>query len=113
MMVLVRFVVTMLASEGQSTEWPDRIPWQRGIAAILGLILVGALSYLLFTGAAIDNHAVIPLTAANSLTQVVKTQGYTHAFVLALFHGFAFPFDVTSLVIVVALFGSLVLCLTS
>src|SRR6266702_303353 len=49
-MVLFLFVVTMLASEARDTEMPDRIPWQRGIAATLGLILVGALSYLLFTG---------------------------------------------------------------
>src|SRR5260370_408339 len=49
-MVLFLFVVTMLASEAQDTELPDRIPWQRGIAAALCLILVGALSYLLFSG---------------------------------------------------------------
>ncbi len=44
-MVLFLFVVTMLASEASDTELPDRIPWQRGIAATLGLILVGTLSY--------------------------------------------------------------------
>jgi len=108
-MVLFLFVVTMLASEVQDTELPDRIPWQRGVAAVLGLVLVGALSYLLFTGAEIDSHASIPLTAADSLTQVVKTQGDAQAFGLALFHGFAFPFEVTSLVIVVALLGAMVL----
>src|SRR5213080_3222976 len=54
-MVLFLFVVTMLASEARDTELPDRIPWQRGIAATLGFILVGALSYLLFTGATIGN----------------------------------------------------------
>src|ERR1700737_3804661 len=52
-MVLFLFVVTMLASEADATELRDRIPWQRGIAATLGFILVGALSYLLFTGATI------------------------------------------------------------
>src|SRR5436309_13635422 len=49
-MVLFLFVVTMLASEADTTESQDLIPWQRGIAATLGLILIGALSYLLFTG---------------------------------------------------------------
>src|SRR5712691_1804920 len=49
-MVLFLFVVTMLVSEASDNGLPDRIPWQRGIAATLGLILVGALSYLLFTG---------------------------------------------------------------
>ncbi len=106
-MVLFLFVVTMLASEARDTESPDRIPWQRGIAATLGLILVGALSYLLFTGTAIDASA--KASGANSLSLVVKTQGDTQAFGLALFHGFAFPFEVTSLLIVVALLGAMVL----
>ena len=106
-MVLFLFVVTMLASEAQDTELPDRIPWQRGIAATLGLILVGALSYLLFTGTAIDASA--KASGANSLSQVVTSQGDTQAFGLALFHGFAFPFEVTSLLIIVALLGAMVL----
>ena len=106
-MVLFLFVVTMLASEVRDTEMPDRIPWQRGVAATLGLILVGALSYLLFTGTAIDASA--KASGANSLSQVVTSQGDTQAFGLALFHGFAFPFEVTSLLIVVALLGAMVL----
>jgi NADH-quinone oxidoreductase subunit J len=106
-MVLFLFVVTMLASEARDTELPDRIPWQRGIAATLGLILVGALSYLLFTGTAIDASA--KASGANSLSLVVNTQGDAQAFGLALFHGFAFPFEVTSLLIVVAILGAMVL----
>src|SRR5947209_10894773 len=31
-MVLFLFVVTMLASEANDNDMPDRIPWQRGIA---------------------------------------------------------------------------------
>src|SRR5437763_2655593 len=94
-MVLFLFVVTMLASEADETELHDRIPWQRGIAAILGLVLVAALSYLLFTGTIIDNSA--KATAGNQLSQIVNSQGNIQAFGLALFHGFAFPFEVTSL----------------
>jgi NADH-quinone oxidoreductase subunit J len=106
-MVLFLFVVTMLASEVSDTDGPDRIPWQRGIAATLGLILVGALSYMLFTGAKIDPNA--KTQGANSLSHIVLTQGDTQAFGLALFHGFAFPFEVTSLLIVVAILGAMVL----
>ena len=36
-------------------------------------------------------------------------QGDTEAFGLALFHGFAFPFEVTSLLIIVAVLGAMVL----
>ncbi len=103
-MVLFLFVVTMLASEASDTELPDRIPWQRGIAATLGFILVGALSYLLFTGKALGAKA----THDNSLSVKVAAQGNIEAFGLALFHGFAFPFEVTSLLIVVAILGALV-----
>src|SRR5579859_5671463 len=86
-MVLFLFVVTMLASEADDTELQDRIPWQRWIAGILGLVLVGALSYLLFTGTVIGAKA-----SGGSLTQAVNAQGNIEAFGEALFHGFAFPF---------------------
>ena len=106
-MVLFLFVVTMLASEASDTRLPDRIPWQRGIATTLGVILVGVLSYLLFTGTPGIDAA--KTTGANSLSHVVNTQGDTQAFGLALFHGFSFPFEVTSLLIVVAILGAMVL----
>src|SRR5579863_2041152 len=46
-MVLFLFVVTMLASEASETEMVDRLPWQRWVSGVLGLVLVGSLSYLL------------------------------------------------------------------
>ncbi len=106
-MVLFLFVVTMLVSEASDNEQQDRIPWQRGVAAALGVVLVGALSYLLITGANID--ANVKASGANSLAATVAKQGDTQAFGLALFHGFAFPFEVTSLLIVVAILGAMVL----
>jgi len=106
-MVLFLFVVTMLVSEASDNEQQDRIPWQRGVAAALGVVLVGALSYLLITGATIDTQ--VRASGANSLAATVAKQGDTQAFGLALFHGFAFPFEVTSLLIVVAILGAMVL----
>ena len=106
-MVLFLFVVTMLVSEASDNEQRDRIPWQRGVASALGVVLVGALSYLLITGATVD--ANIKASGANSLAATVAKQGDTQAFGLALFHGFAFPFEVTSLLIVVAILGAMVL----
>ena len=32
------------------------IPWQRWVGGVLGLVLVGSLSYLLFTGAAVTGQ---------------------------------------------------------
>jgi NADH-quinone oxidoreductase subunit J len=73
----------------------------------LGVVLAGALSYLLITGATID--ANVKASGANGLAATVTKQGDTQAFGLALFHGFAFPFEVTSLLIVVAILGAMVL----
>lgn len=108
-MVLFLFVVTMLASEETGdVSVPDRRVWQRGIAATLGFILIGALSYLLFTGAAIDGSATTH--GANGLAEnAQKLGGDTQAFGMALFHGFSFPFEITSLLIIVALLGAMVL----
>jgi len=50
-------------------------------------------------------------TACNGdLSHIVNTHCNSNieAFGLALFHGFAFPFEVTSLLIVVAILGALV-----
>src|SRR5437763_15496211 len=101
-MVLFLFVVTMLASEARDTEMRDRIPWQRGIAATLGLILVGALSYLLFTGTPGVDAA--KTTGANSLSHVVQLQGDTRALGVALFLVFLFYFAVSRVGIVGQMF---------
>jgi len=104
-MVLFLFVVTMLAPDGDELQ-RDRISWQRIVGGVLGLSLVGALSYLLFTGASVS--AATKAAPADGLQAVVNTQGNIEAFGQALFHGFAFPFEVTSLLIVVAILGAMV-----
>lgn len=105
-MVLFLFVVTMLAPDQDDSSLVDHMPWQRIVGGFLGLVLVAALSYLLFTGAQTTGAVA---THANSLTQAVTTyQGDTQAFGMALFHGYLFPFEVTSLLIIVALLGALV-----
>jgi NADH-quinone oxidoreductase subunit J len=107
-MVLFLFVVTMLASEDSGdVDVPDRRPWQRGIAIVLGFVLIGALSYLLISGASIDGAA--RTAGTNGLAENVASRGNAQTFGLALFHGFAFPFEVTSLLIIVALLGAMVL----
>src|ERR1700680_69628 len=80
-MVLFLFVVTMLASEASDNEMRDRMPWQRGVASALCVVLVGALSSLLITGASLDTS--VKASGANSLSAAVKA-GDTQAFGLAL-----------------------------
>jgi len=107
-MVLFLFVVTMLAPDGDDTESRDRIPWQRVVGGILGLSLVGALSYLLFTGTTVTNAT--KAAPSDSLKAAISApgSGNIEAFGQALFHGFAFPFEITSLLIVVAILGAMV-----
>ncbi|GLV58153.1 NADH-quinone oxidoreductase subunit J [Dictyobacter sp. S3.2.2.5] len=105
-MVLFLFVVTMLAPDQNESDLQDRIPWQRIVGGLLGLVLVASLSYLLFTGA---QTAGAKASSDNSLSQaVIKFHGDTQAFGMALFHGFLFPFEITSLLIIVAILGALV-----
>lgn len=105
-MVLFLFVVTMLSPDGDDVGGVrDPISWQRIVGGLLGLSLVGALSYLLFTGAASDTPQAAP---SEGLQAMVDKHGNIEAFGLALFHGFAFPFEVTSLLIVVAILGAMV-----
>jgi NADH-quinone oxidoreductase subunit J len=110
-MVLFLFVVTMLASEDTGeVEGRDTHKWQMIIAATLGFILVGGLSYLLFTGANLSDKALTHAHDSNSLSAAVQTYGgSTEAFGVALFHGYSFPFEITSLLIIVALLGAMVL----
>src|SRR5690349_5246622 len=91
-MVLFLFVVTMLAPEQNEMELRDRIPWQRWVGSFLGVVLVGALSYLLFTGAkAVGEHATGTESLSYQLAQ--KGSGSVEVFGNALFHGYLFPFE--------------------
>jgi NADH-quinone oxidoreductase subunit J len=106
-MVLFLFVVTMLAPEQNETGMQDHIPWQRWVGSFLGVVLVGALSYLLFTGAkAIGEKATGTESLSYQLAQ--KGSGSVEVFGNALFHGYLFPFEVTSLLIVIAILGALI-----
>ena len=105
-MVLFLFVVTMLTPEPGDVEQIDRNPWQRLVGGILGVVLVGALAYLIFTGAPMFPNAVAQ--GSNQLSLMAQQHGNIEAFGLALFHGFVFPFEVTSLLIVIAILGALI-----
>jgi NADH-quinone oxidoreductase subunit J len=105
-MVLFLFVVTMLAPDPGDVEKRDRMPWQRVVGAVLGLTLVGALSYLLING--VQNPAKNIQAVGGDYTGLANNMGNIEAFGWALFHNYAFPFEVTSLLIVVAILGALI-----
>jgi NADH-quinone oxidoreductase subunit I len=106
-MVLFLFVVTMLAPDQSDTRGRDRLAWQWGAGFGLGFILSAALIVAMLNGSiASDAKAA----GASGLAEQVKAfQGSTEAFGMALFHGYSFPFEVTSLLLVVAVLGAVVL----
>lgn len=107
-MVLFLFVVTMLAPDAQSDLLKDSIPWQRIAAGLLGVVLIGALSYLIFSGDVLTGMHAVGGSLAQAKNAPPPTGGDIQAFGMALFHGFMLPFEVTSLLIVIAILGALV-----
>jgi len=107
-MVLFLFVVTMLSPGDANLATRDGMLWQRGAAVGLGIILVGALGYTLLSQMTISPAAVVK-GASDLNQQIVTSGGNTEAFGQALFHGFLFPFEVTSAILVSAILGAIVL----
>ncbi len=105
-MVLFLFVVTMLAPGAGFAEQRDRLRWQVGPAAGLAVILAGSLIFAALNGSIASDAQAL---GADHLSREVAAQGNTQAFGLALFHGFSFPFEVTSVLLVVAVLGAVVL----
>jgi NADH-quinone oxidoreductase subunit J len=105
-MVLFLFVVTMLAPDAG-----DRAPqrwtiWQTGASAGLAAILAGALVIALVNGSLSHDARAL---GKSGLAEQIAAQGNVETFGLALFHGFSFPFEVTSALLVVAVLGAVVL----
>ena len=105
-MVLFLFVVTMLTPEGGGISGPDRLRWQWGAGVGLGIILAGGLIIALLNGSlAADTKAA----GLDGLSQAVARFGNAEAFGQALFHGFTFPFEVTGVLLVIAVLGAVVM----
>lgn len=105
-MVLFLFVVTMLAPNQSDTSGVDRLKWQWGAAAGLAIILAGAIFFAAVNGSIASDAKTL---GAGGLAHQVAQNGNTQAFGLALFHGFSFPFEVTSVLLIIAVLGAVVL----
>lgn len=103
-LVLFLFVVTLLNPQGENLL-SDKHRLQQAAAITLGLflacLLVGGLLYA-FTSSTQPDFA-------NSVTQAGSTYGTVEAFGQALFTKFLLPFELTSLLLLVALIGAVVL----
>jgi NADH-quinone oxidoreductase subunit J len=98
--VLFLFVVMLLGAERAEDEH-DRNSWQRPLAIVLGLLLLGEAAYVFFAGAG----TAAPAQTSDDFATPVRIGE-------ALFTTYLLPFEVTSVILLAALIGVVVLNLT-
>jgi NADH-quinone oxidoreductase subunit J len=96
-MVLFLFVIMLLGTELLPPT--GVLPWQRPVAIVLALLLAGEATYLLFVRG----------TSSGSIPQPVETFGSPQAVGRALFNEYLLPFEITSILLLVAMVGAIVL----
>ena len=99
-MVLFLFVIMLLGAE--SLPQAEVIPWQRPLAIILAVLLAGEAAFLLITRARLAQAVTPPDPAVN-------TVGTLRQLGEALFNQYLLPFEVTSILLLVAMVGAIVL----
>ena len=99
-MVLFLFVIMLLGAE----RLPDAkvLPLQRPLAYGLGIVLAVEIAYLFLTRARPEGNVLPPETAAN-LMEHLRALGTT------LFSDYLLPFEVTSILLLVAMIGAITL----
>jgi len=100
-MVLFLFVIMLLGSE-KGQEEVNGLPWQTPVALVLSLALVGIAGYALFS------TTVLPVTPADA-----APVGAPGEVAVALFSEYLLPFEITSVLLLVALVGAVVLTMKS
>ena len=100
-MVLFLFVLMLLGAE-KGQEEHDALAWQRPLAILLGVLLLAEAIYVLFSG------------PASPAPQATTTEiGAPDAIARALFTTYLLPFEMTSVLLLVALIGAVVLTIKS
>ena len=105
-MVLFLFVIMLLGSE-KGQEEINGLPWQTPVALVLGLALIGIAGYALF-GAA--TPALMPQPPGTALGPAL---GAPDQVARSLFSTYLLPFEITSVLLLVALIGAVVLTIKS
>ena len=100
--ILILFVfVIMLLSPGRDPE-QDALKWQRPLAVIFGIALVAQLVLVLAM-------AVLPTARGPFTPERIAQIGSTQVVGVALFTDFLLPFEITSLLLLVAMVSVIVL----
>ena len=99
-MVLFLFVIMLLGAERLAPG--KALPWQRPLAIMLAVMLVVEAGYLLLARAVPAGGIAQPLASVNKV-DAIRELG------MALFSNYLLPFEVTSIVLLVAMVGAIVL----
>lgn len=97
-MVLFLFVVMLLGAE-EVEATPDRIPWQRPLAIVLGLGLLGVAVAVALRGSA----------AAPPAGETALNFGDPAQLGALLFTSYLLPFEITGIILLIAVIGVVVL----
>jgi NADH-quinone oxidoreductase subunit J len=96
-MVLFLFVIMLLGT--RSIPETGALPWQRPVAVVLALVLAAEAAFMLFVRRATSGVVEPP----------VQTFGSPQAVGRALFSQYLLPFEVTSVLLLVAMLGAIIL----
>ena len=100
-MVLFLFVIMLLGAE-KGQEDRNRLGWQSPLAWILGLLLLGETAFVMFG----TETSSTPIERTGEL-------GSPEAIARSLFTDYLLPFEMTSVLLLVALIGAVVLTIKS
>lgn len=99
-MVLFLFVIMLLGAENLPPT--NVLPWQKPLAALLSLILTVEAIYILFSRVRSDAVITAPDASLNSMESLREMA-------MILFNQYLLPFEVTSVLLLVAMVGAIVL----
>ena len=99
-MVLFLFVIMLLGAESLAPS--NTLPWQKPLARLLSVILAVEAIYLLFTRASSSMSVSAPDASLNTMESL-------RDMAMTLFNQFLLPFEVTSILLLVAMLGAIVL----
>ena len=97
-MVLFLFVIMLLGAE--HTPGEQNLPWQPAVAVILAIVLLGTTGYTLWhTASSWSAMGAAPTAMLGSVESIGQL----------LFSSYLFPFEVTSVLLLVAMVGAVVM----
>jgi NADH-quinone oxidoreductase subunit J len=99
-MVLFLFVIMLLGAENLPAA--EVLPWQKPLAAALAFVLAAEATFLLITRARPKGQVLQPDASANMMDSL-------RALGAELFSKYLLPFEVTSVLLLVAMVGAIVL----